>query len=240
MLPAAAAAAVALYEFPALAFALPIVRRPLGIVDRLDSGRVALTFDDGPHRSGTPAVLRALAREGVSATFFLVGEQVVRNPGLAAEVVAAGHEVGLHCHRHRLLLRLTPREVVDDFRAAADAIGSATGRSPVLYRPPYGVFNLAALLTAHRRGWQPTLWTRWGRDWERRATPGSIVMNLCRGLGPGDILLLHDADHYATDGSWRKTVAALPRLLEALRERGLQPVALTNSRRQGVSGRAAV
>ena len=239
-MPAAAAAAIALYELPALAFPLSMLRRPFGIVDRLGNGCVALTFDDGPHRHGTPAVLRALAREGVSATFFLVGEQVVRDSGLAAEVVAAGHEVGLHCHRHRLLSRLTPREVVDDFRAAVEAIESATGRCPALYRPPYGVFNLAALLVAHRRGWQPTLWTRWGRDWERRATPGSIVANLCRGLGPGDILLLHDADHYAAAGSWRKTVAALPRLLDTLRERGLQPVALTVPCLPEVPGPAAV
>jgi len=240
VLPAAAVAVLALYELPALTFAFPILRRPLGVVDRLDGGGVALTFDDGPHRHGTPAVLRTLAREGVSATFFLVGEQVIRNPGLAAEIVAEGHEVGLHCHRHRLLLRLTPREVADDFRAAADAIGSATGISPVLYRPPYGVFNLAALLAARRRGWQPTLWTRWGRDWERRATPESIAANLCRGLRPADILLLHDADHYSAAGSWRKTVAALPRLLDTLRERGLQPVALPHFDGRDVSGRAAV
>jgi peptidoglycan/xylan/chitin deacetylase (PgdA/CDA1 family) len=239
----AAAAAVALYELPALSFALSMLRRPLGIVDRLDGlepGRVALTFDDGPHRQGTAAVLRALAGEGVSATFFLVGEQVARNPGLAAEVVAAGHEVGLHCYRHRLLAGLTPRQVADDLRAAAEAIGSATGRCPLLYRPPYGVFNLAALLAARRRGWQPTLWTRWGRDWERRASPGSIVANLCRGLGPGDILLLHDADHYAAAGSWQKTAAALPYLLERLRERGLQPVALTSPSPAAAPGRAAV
>jgi peptidoglycan/xylan/chitin deacetylase (PgdA/CDA1 family) len=239
-LPAAAAASVALYELPALAFALPMLRPRFGIVDRLGTGDVALTFDDGPHRHGTPAVLHALADEGVSATFFLVGEQVLRDPGLAAEIVAAGHEVGLHCHRHRLLSRLGPREVFDDLRVAAGAIESATGRRPVLYRPPYGVFNLTALRAAHRRGWQPTLWTRWGRDWERRATPGSIVANLCRGLGPGDILLLHDADHYAAAGSWRKTVAALPCLLDALREQGLQPVALTGPSPPAVSGQAAV
>jgi len=240
VLPATTTAAVALYELPALAFPLSALRPRFGIVDRLGTGDVALTFDDGPHRHGTPAVLHALADEGVSATFFLVGEQVVRDPGLAAEVVAAGHEVGLHCHRHRLLSRLRPRDVLDDLRVAAGAIESATGRRPVLYRPPYGVFNLTALLAARRRGWQPTLWTRWGRDWERRATPGSIVANLCRGLGPGDILLLHDADHYAAAGSWRKTVAALPCLLDTLRERGLHPVALTGFSPPAVSGQAAV
>jgi peptidoglycan-N-acetylglucosamine deacetylase len=203
------------------------LRRRFAIVDRIAGDRVALTFDDGPHRSGTPAVLGALAAENVAATFFLVGEQVVREPGIAAEIVAAGHEVGLHCHRHRLLLRLPPRQVDDDLRRAAEAIESATGRRPALYRPPYGVFNLAALRAARRSGWQPTLWSRWGRDWERLATPDSIVTNLCASLAAGDVMLLHDADHYSAPGSWQKTAAALPRLLETLRTRALEPVALT-------------
>ncbi len=73
------------------------------------------------------------------ATFFLVGQQVLRNPTLAAEIVAAGHGVGLHCHRHRNLLRLTPRQVREDILRALGVIEEATGRSPALYRPPYGV-----------------------------------------------------------------------------------------------------
>jgi peptidoglycan/xylan/chitin deacetylase (PgdA/CDA1 family) len=91
----------------------------LGIEDRTASGTgYALTFDDGPHPRGTPAVLEILAEAGVRATFFLVGEQVLRNPALAAEIVAAGHGVGLHCHRHRNLLRLTPRQVREDILRA--------------------------------------------------------------------------------------------------------------------------
>ena len=220
---AVAGAALAAYELPALTFFSPALRRRLAIVDRIVGDRVALTFDDGPHHSGTPAVLAALEAERVSATFFLVGEQVVRAPGMAAEIVAAGHEVGLHCHRHRLLLGLTPAQVADDLSRAAEAIESATGRRVVLYRPPYGVFNLAALRAAQRSGWQPTHWSRWGRDWETRATPDSIVLNLCRDLAAGEVMLLHDADHYSAPGSWRKTAACLPRLIQTLRRRGLEP-----------------
>ncbi len=220
---AVAGAALAAYELPALTFFSTALRRRLAIVDRIAGERVALTFDDGPHRSGTPAVLAALEARSVSATFFLVGEQVAREPGLAAEIVAAGHEVGLHCHRHRLLLGLAPAQVADDLSRAVDAIESATGRRVELYRPPYGVFNLAALRAARRFGWQPTLWSRWGRDWERRATPDSIVSNLCRNLRAGDVMLLHDADHYSTPGSWRKTAAGLPLLIETLRSRALEP-----------------
>ena len=153
-----------------------------GIEDRTASGEgYALTFDDGPHREGTPAVLEILARERVRATFFLVGEQVLRNPTLAAEIVAAGHGVGLHCHRHRNLLRLTPRQVREDILRALGVIEETTGRSPVLYRPPYGVSNAAALALARGRGWRTLLWSHWGRDWEARATPESIAALFDRG-----------------------------------------------------------
>jgi len=198
----------------------------LGIEDRTaSSAGCALTFDDGPHREGTPAVLEILARERVHATFFLVGEQVLRNPALAAEIVAAGHGVGLHCHRHRNLLRLTPRQVREDILRALGAIEETTGRSPALYRPPYGVPNAAALTLARGRGWRTLLWSHWGRDWEARATPESIAALLTGGVGPGAVLLLHDADDYSAPNSWRRTAAALPRVLETLAARGLEPVA---------------
>jgi peptidoglycan-N-acetylglucosamine deacetylase len=198
----------------------------VGIEDRTDSGvGYALTFDDGPHVQGTPAVLEILAREGVQATFFLVGEQVLRNPSLAAEIVAAGHGVGLHCHRHRNLLRLTPSQVREDLVRALGVIEETTGRSPALYRPPYGVPNAAALTVARKHGWRTLLWSHWGRDWEACATPESIAALLTAGAYEGSVLLLHDADDYSAPGSWRRTVAALPRVLETLAARGLEPVA---------------
>src|SRR3954469_22887937 len=82
-----AATGVLGYTLPALAGAWPALRAPLGVEDRTASGRgFALTFDDGPHAEGTPAVLDVLARRGVVATFFLVGEQILRDPGLARAV----------------------------------------------------------------------------------------------------------------------------------------------------------
>jgi len=178
--------------------------------------RALLTFDDGPHAQGTPAVLEPLREAGVRATFFLVGEQVERWPELAAEIAAAGHEVALHCHRHRCLLRLTPRQVRDDLRRAQAVIAEATGQLPRRYRPPYGIFNAAALALARARGWEPLLWSKDGRDWHRRATAKSIAAHAADGLRGGDVILLHDADHYSAPGSWRQTVAALPRILDAI------------------------
>ncbi len=195
----------------------------LGIADRTRDGRdVGLTFDDGPHPRGTPAVLEALAARGAPATFFLVGEQVARNPGLAAEILAGGHRIGLHCDRHRNLLRLGPAAVRDDIGRARARIEDATGVAIELYRPPYGVFNAAALTIARINRWRPLLWTHWGRDWESTATPESIARLLTGGrLGEGSVLLAHDSDAYGSAGSWRRTVAALPRVLDELDRRGL-------------------
>jgi peptidoglycan/xylan/chitin deacetylase (PgdA/CDA1 family) len=222
----AAAVAVAGYLLPGLAGAVPALRRPLGVQDRTASGRgYALTFDDGPHAQGTPAILDALAAERAHATFFLVGEQVQRNPSLPTEIVAAGHAIGVHCHRHRNLLRLAPAQVRQDIERATALIEDATGVSPALYRPPYGVLNASALRLANARGWRTLLWSHWGRDWERRATPQSIAERVTAGAGQGAVLLLHDADDYSAPGSWRRTLAALPQVLQTLADRGLSPVA---------------
>ncbi len=221
----ALAAAYAVYALPALAAAWPPLRRPLGVEDRIaaDSG-YALTFDDGPHAQGTPAVLEVLARERISATFFLVGEQVRRNPSLPREILAGGHAIALHCDRHRNLLRLAPGQVREDIARVEDTIAIATGLAPSLYRPPYGVLNASALALAHRRGWRTLLWSHWGRDWERDASPDSIAALLTGGAAGGSVLLLHDADDYSAPDSWRRTVAALPAVIETMRSRGLEAV----------------
>jgi peptidoglycan-N-acetylglucosamine deacetylase len=223
---ALAAGAAAAWSAPALAAICPPVAGALGIQSRVPGSGdgVALTFDDGPHPQGTPAVLECLARAGATATFFLVGEQVERHGSLAAEVAAAGHSIGVHAHRHRSLLRLTPRQLAADLDRAAEVIAGATGSPLRLHRPPYGVFSPVGLAVVRRRGWRPVLWSRWGRDWSARATPASIAGRLTRRLASGDILLLHDADHYSAQGSWRRTASALPHVLEAIERRGLRPV----------------
>jgi peptidoglycan/xylan/chitin deacetylase (PgdA/CDA1 family) len=232
-----AAVAMASYALPALAGSWPVgfprspapiwpaLRRSLGVEDRTASERGwALTFDDGPHAQGTPAVLEMLASRDVPATFFLVGEQVLRNPSIPAEILAAGHTIGLHCHRHRNLLRLSPWQVREDLARAQAAIEDAAGVSPTLYRPPYGVLNATALRLARRAGRRTLLWTHWGRDWEKHATPESIAARVTDGVDEGSILLLHDADDYSAPDSWRRTVLALPRALDALEESGIEAV----------------
>src|SRR5215469_6438927 len=113
---------------------------------------VALTFDDGPDPAWTPRFLEVLDSRAVRATFFLLGSMVAKAPGLAADIVAAGHEVGVHGWDHPYLLLRGPAATRDDMARARDIIADATGRQPRMYRPPYGILTTAALLSARRLG----------------------------------------------------------------------------------------
>jgi peptidoglycan/xylan/chitin deacetylase (PgdA/CDA1 family) len=199
---------------------VPPLCRALRIPRRLDVDGVVLTFDDGPHPEGTPAVLDALGQN--KAVFFMIGEQVECYGSLAAEVAAAGHEIALHGYRHRNQMRVTPRWLADDLARGADAIASATGRAPRLYRPPYGIFTPPGLALAREKH-DLLLWSKWGRDWRKHTTSEEIAALATRDLARGDVILLHDADWYSASGSHRRTAAAVPLVLEALDRAGLQP-----------------
>jgi peptidoglycan/xylan/chitin deacetylase (PgdA/CDA1 family) len=209
----------------ALAPVLPSAAAALSLQRTLPGASgVALTFDDGPHPDGTPAVLSVLARAGARATFFVIGEQVARRPALVAEIAAAGHAVALHGDRHRLQLRLSARELSDDYARGGAAIEDATGTTPRWNRPPYGIYSPAGLLEARRAGLRPLLWSRWGKDWRRFTTPARIAARATRSIDAGDVILLHDADFYSSKRSHERTVAALPDLLGVLAERGFDTV----------------
>lgn len=227
LLGAGAATAAVLHAGPALAPVVPGLGRALDIELRQeeDTG-VALTFDDGPHPQGTPAVMEVLREHEATATFFLAGEQVVQRPALVAEMAAAGHRVELHCHQHRNLLRLTAGQFLDDAERGRAAIEEASGQAISDYRPPYGIFSATTLRAVRRRGWRPVLWSRWGKDWRRNATAESIARRSSTGVRAGDIVLLHDADYYSARGSWVRTTAALPMILEELAARGLKASSL--------------
>ena len=186
-------------------------------------GRVGLTFDDGPETGAVDGFLEALRELDVSATFFVVGEQVRRSPDAARRIVEAGHEIACHGYRHLNHLRLTPPATIRDLRAARDTIAGETGAEIRHFRPPYGVFNAASWVTAARFGWERVLWARWGRDWEEGATPERIRQCVMSGVRDGDIILLHDAEAYSSSGSWRRTLGALEPIVSELRERGFEP-----------------
>ena len=128
-----------------------------------------------------------------------------------------------------LLLRRRVRDLADDLDRAAATIADATGVSPTLYRPPYGVFSSGALVHVRSRSWRPLLWSTWGRDWERRATPEAIARRATCGLRAGDVVLLHDSDAYSSDESWRRTAAALPSVIDAVAALGVPASSVTQS-----------
>jgi peptidoglycan/xylan/chitin deacetylase (PgdA/CDA1 family) len=216
------AAAVAAWWSPALAPIAPGVAQLLGLPRRIDrAGAVALTFDDGPHPEGTPAVLEVLREHGANGIFFLCGEQVERDPALAAEIAAAGQTVAVHGHRHRNMLRLPPRAFVEDLERGIAVIEDATGVRATLFRPPYGIFSLPGIAEVRARGLEPLLWSRWGHDWRAPRAPEAIAEEVTEDLRAGDVLLLHDADHYSRPECWRGTVAALPAILDRIEGAGL-------------------
>jgi peptidoglycan-N-acetylglucosamine deacetylase len=185
------------------------------------AGHVALTFDDGPDPAATPRFLDVLDSRRVRATFFLLGAMVARTPGLAADIAAAGHELGVHGWDHRYLSLRGPRATGDDLERARDIIGHAAGAAPRLFRPPYGVLTTAAVRAAGRLGLSTVLWTCWGREWAPGATPESVFSVLASGLSGGATVLLHDSDA-VTPGNARGAFGALPLLLDECGRRGLQ------------------
>ncbi len=213
---------------PAIASHAPAVCDLLSLRRRLAPGpAVALTFDDGPHPAATPRVLALLDEQarGRRSSSWASRSGVMR--ALAREIADAGHGIGLHGETHRCELRLTPRALADDRARGLEAIHAATGVLPAIHRPPYGAGSGPGIALARRAGLETVLWSRWGRDWRAAATADSVVRDVTRN-GPlaRAIVLLHDADHYAAQGSFRSTVAALPRLLARCAEQGLATVTL--------------
>lgn len=226
----ASAALGAAWALPAPAVHSAPLARLFGLpLDRPGLGAVALTFDDGPHACATPRVLSILAEHGATATFFVVGEQVRRTGSLLSEIRAAGHSVALHGDTHPNALRLTPVQLLDDVRRGQEAVSAAIGEAPQLYRPPYGTLSVPGLLAVRRAGFEIQLWNRWGRDWQRSARPQSVT---ARVLAPGpwragDVVLLHDADDYGSQGSWLATTGALPSILGSIMDARLRALRIS-------------
>ena len=192
-----------------------------GALERVPGdGRAVLTFDDGPDPDATPAVLDALEAAGARATFFLVGEQLMRHPRLGRELVRRGHEAALHCFCHERHTRLRPQAVRDDLARGLGAIEAATGVRPRLFRPPYGELAEASGAACADLGLRPVGWSAWGADWETIA-PARIADLVGRDLEDGAVVLLHDSARYAPRESAAATAAAVPLVAALARERGL-------------------
>ena len=187
----------------------PAVRRfaaPLGSVVSVRTGapEVVLTFDDGPEAGGTDRVLRALAEHGATATFFVLTSKLQRHGGLLDEVLAAGHEIGLHGVDHRALPTLTSAEVEQRTREGRAVLEDRTGREIRWFRPPYGRQTFGNWRAISRAGMVSVLWGATTWDWRHDVTQQERVAVAQRNVAPGVIVLAHDAfagpDDCAFDG----------------------------------------
>ena len=178
---------------------------------------LALTFDDGPGPY-TPEVLSVLEREHVPATFFEVGIAERYFHASTTAIVARGYPIGDHTEDHPPMSQLSAKGQQQQLLDQAAAIGKYGAPFPRLFRPPYGLWNnnTFRLLKRYRM-----LMILWSVDTSDYTLPGvnAIVQRALQGARPGAIILMHDAG-----GNRSETVAALPKIIHALRRRGYKLV----------------
>jgi peptidoglycan/xylan/chitin deacetylase (PgdA/CDA1 family) len=178
-----------------------------------------LTFDDGPNPRSTPLVLETLAREGVLATFFMVGRFVRRHPDLARAAAVAGHAVGNHTLSHRKLPYLGGRAVTKELAETHRCLEEVTGTSPRFFRAPHGYRSPAVARVARQLGYRTIGWT-FG-VWDSNPISSEKIRRRVKArLRPGAIILLHDGDGYDPEGDRRPTAGALPGIIRDAREAG--------------------
>lgn len=193
-------------------------------------GEVAITFDDGPDPEVTPRVLDLLDRYQARASFFCIARRARQWPGLTREIVQRGHRVENHSyfhHAHRFGFHGVHR-LSREIGVAQQALERITGRAPCYLRTPVGIRNLWLDAVLVPLGLKLVSWTRRGFDTASR-DPRAIAARLLKGLSPGDILLLHDGRYLHGARGNPIVLEVLPRLLDAIAERGLRPVAIDPS-----------
>ncbi len=190
---------------------------------------IALTIDDGPDPQVTPAVLDLLDAAQAQATFFCIGWRARQHPALCHEIVARGHRVENHGDAHSNAFSLFgPRRMRADIVAAQATLSDITGQTPRFFRPTAGLRNPFLEPLLGQLDLQLATWTRRPYD-TRDGRPVQVLERLTRGLGPGDILLMHDGHAALTPDGQPVILVTLPILLRTLRDEALQPVTLQQS-----------
>lgn len=190
---------------------------------------VAITIDDGPEPDVTPQVLAQLEAQRACATFFCVGERVLRYPDLAQEIIRRGHAIENHSQRHRHNFSLLgPGAMNAEISQAQESIHRVTGSFPRFFRAPAGLRNPFLDPVLVRLKLRLASWTRRGFD-TVNGDPDVVLRRLTTPLQAGDILLLHDGHAARGRGGKPVILEVLPRLLEALNSAGLSPVTLRSA-----------
>lgn len=185
-----------------------------------DAGQVvALTFDDGPYPPYTDELLEVLRERNVQATFFMIGEQAQKYPGLVAQIAGAGHEVALHAWRHRDFLKLTAAEQQQDLTTGKAVLEKLSGQQIRLMRPPHGFRDWSVMSSLQTEGLTAVNWSVIPRDWTE---PGAevIVSRTMEQIAPGAVILLHDGASPRYQASREQTVQAVRLLIDRLRGAG--------------------
>ncbi|WP_294196587.1 glycosyltransferase [uncultured Sphingomonas sp.] len=195
---------------------------------------LALTFDDGPDPTWTPKILAALEQEHVPGTFFVIGQNALEEPGLLNRIIADGGEIGNHTYSHPNLAAVSDRQARLEINTTQRLVEAYTGRRMTLFRAPYfgdaeptTTDELGPALIAQNLGYTITGLHVDPDDWARPGTNAVVnqVLDQVRNATPtasGNIILLHDGG-----GDRSETVAALPRIIAALKAQGYRFVTVS-------------
>jgi peptidoglycan/xylan/chitin deacetylase (PgdA/CDA1 family) len=194
----------------------------------LNSNQVTLTFDDGPSREYTAQILDILKEKNVKATFFMVGSHVEKYPEIAARIVDEGHEVGNHTYHHVNVPTLTQSKLTAEIIGTNKIVRQVTGETPTYLRPPRGMYDARYRRLAHLIGQEIVLWTISGRDWKKSTSASNIIARIVNKSKGGEIILLHDSGALIASegGDHNALIQALPKVIDGLREKGLEIVPL--------------
>lgn len=190
--------------------------------------QIALTYDDGPNDPHTLKLLEVLAKHGVHATFFMIGQYVRQRPDIARAVGDAGHIIGNHTFTHPLLIfrsqARTRAELVNCCHALSDAVGEHSN----LFRPPFGGRRPATLRVAHQLGFETIMWNVTGYDWKAPAA-SSIETKVVSHLHAdgGNVILLHDGSHQGMGADRAQTVVATDNLIRRYKGEGYEFVTVS-------------
>ena len=189
-----------------------------GLVTRVEMEEplVALTFDDGPTRAGTNAVLPVLDSLGVRATFFVTGREVEQNEIEARRIVEAGHSLGNHSYSHRRMVLRSPASIRREVESTDALIRGAGWDGAIPFRPPYGKRLFVLPRHLHKTGRRTVLWdVEPESDSEVAQSAARIASHVIERVRPGSIILLHVM--YPRREESRR---ALPLIVSGLRKRG--------------------
>jgi peptidoglycan/xylan/chitin deacetylase (PgdA/CDA1 family) len=182
------------------------------------SGKVALTFDDGPHPEHSPKILEILTRYGCKASFFVTGAGAQKYPELVTRMAEEGHTVGNHSFSHSNLFPLfRPSRIAREIEETSRILERATGNPARFFRPPFGVTNPRVARGMRNLGLEVAGWSIRSYD-TRNTPPEKVVRRITRKMKDGDIILLHETSLYIEE--------ILEGLMEEIGKSGLECVSM--------------